>query len=164
MKLCPVCQYMGLVLKADGTTMDLTLKDVLYIPKLKVNKFSLTKALETQGVKLSSQGQLISLINGQHEICFDKVFKHGSGRLLGIDFHPNPINIAVTVQTLDINTVYILFGHPNSQVLLLQHRSMVSRQRAPQCLFQLCHLQSQTEEHEPDYLTSVHRNWREDQH
>jgi hypothetical protein len=30
-------QYKGLALKADGTTMDLTLKDVLYIPKLMVN-------------------------------------------------------------------------------------------------------------------------------
>jgi hypothetical protein len=30
-------QYKGLALKADGTTMDLTLKDVLSIPKLKVN-------------------------------------------------------------------------------------------------------------------------------
>jgi hypothetical protein len=38
--------YKGLVLNA---TMDLTLKDVFYIPRL-----SLTKALETKGVQLSS--------------------------------------------------------------------------------------------------------------
>jgi hypothetical protein len=93
-------QYKGLVLKADGTTMDLTLKDVLYIPKLTKNLFSLTKALENKGVKLSSQGQLISLIYSPHEICFDKVFKHGSGCLLGIDIQPNPYHIAVTAQTL----------------------------------------------------------------
>jgi hypothetical protein len=37
-------QYKGLVLKADGTNMDLTPKDVLHIPKLIVNLFSLTKA------------------------------------------------------------------------------------------------------------------------
>jgi hypothetical protein len=37
-------QYKGLVLKADGFSMDLTLKDVLYISKLMVNLFSLTKA------------------------------------------------------------------------------------------------------------------------
>jgi hypothetical protein len=110
-------KYKGLVLKGDGTTMDLTLKDVLYIPNLMVSLFSLTKALETKGVKLSSQGQIISLIYGPHVICFDKVFKHGSGRLLGIDIHPNPNHIAVTAQTVDINTVHNIFGHPNSQVL-----------------------------------------------
>jgi hypothetical protein len=97
--------------------MDLTLKDVLYIPKLMVNLISLSKALETQGVKLSSQSQLISLIYGPHEMWFDKVFKHGPGRLLGIDIHPNPNHIAVTAQTLDINTVHNIFGHLNAQVL-----------------------------------------------
>jgi hypothetical protein len=47
--------YKGLVFKPDGRTMDLRLKDVLYIPKLMVNLFSLTKALETKGVQLSSK-------------------------------------------------------------------------------------------------------------
>jgi hypothetical protein len=102
-------QYKGIVLKADGTKMDLTLKGVLYIPKVMVNLFSLTKALESPGVKFSGQGQLISLIIGPHEICFDKVFKHGSGRLLGIDIHPNPNHIAATAQTIDINTDHDYF-------------------------------------------------------
>jgi hypothetical protein len=97
--------------------MDLTLKDVLYTPRLMVNLFFLTKALETQGVKISSHGQLISLIYGPHEICLDKVFKHGSGQLLGIDIHPNPNHSAVTAQTLDIKTVHNIFGHTNCQVL-----------------------------------------------
>jgi hypothetical protein len=43
--------YKGLVLKPDGSTLDLTLKDVLYTSKLMVNLFSLTKAL---GLKFSS--------------------------------------------------------------------------------------------------------------
>jgi hypothetical protein len=47
--------YLGIVIKPDGSTMNLTLKDVLYIPKLMVNLFSLTKALETKGVQLSSK-------------------------------------------------------------------------------------------------------------
>jgi hypothetical protein len=72
MSIVSIGQYKGLVLKADGTTMHLTLKDVLNIPKLIVNLFSLTKALETKGVKLSSQGLIISLIYGPHEICFEK--------------------------------------------------------------------------------------------
>jgi hypothetical protein len=80
--------YQGIVIKPDGNKMNLTLKDVLYIPKLIVNLFSLTKALEAKGVQRSSKGQLISLKIGTHEIFFDKVFKHGSGRLLGIEIHP----------------------------------------------------------------------------
>jgi hypothetical protein len=60
--------YKGLLLKPDGSTMDWTLTDVLYIPKLMVNLFSLTKALETKGVQLSSKGPLISLKISTHEI------------------------------------------------------------------------------------------------
>jgi hypothetical protein len=44
-------------------------------------------------------------------------FKNGSGRLIGIEIHPNPQHIAANVQTLDINTVHNMFGHPKSQVL-----------------------------------------------
>jgi hypothetical protein len=47
--------YKRLDLKPDGSTMDLTLKYILYTPKLMVNIFSLTKALEANGVQLSSQ-------------------------------------------------------------------------------------------------------------
>jgi hypothetical protein len=109
--------YQGIVIKPDENTINLTLKDILYIPKLMVNLYSLTKALETKEVHLSSKGQLISLKIGTHEIFFDKVLKHGSGRLLGIEIHLNPNHIAATAQTWDINTVHNMLSHPNSQVL-----------------------------------------------
>jgi hypothetical protein len=47
----------------------------------------------------------------------DKVFKHGSGRLLRIEFHPTPNHIAAKAQTLDINVVHEMFGHPKLQFL-----------------------------------------------
>jgi hypothetical protein len=46
----------------------------------------------------------------------DKVLKDGSG-LLGIEIHPNPNDIAVSAQTLEMNTVHKMVGHPNAQVL-----------------------------------------------
>jgi hypothetical protein len=69
----------------DGTSVDITLQDVLYIPKLIVNVFSLTKAIETKGAVLSGKGQLISLTLGNTEIVVDKFFKHGLVPLLGIE-------------------------------------------------------------------------------
>jgi hypothetical protein len=87
------CHYKGLVLKKDGTSVDITLQDDLYISKLMVNLFSLTKAIENTGVALSSKGQKISLTVGSAEIFFIKIFKHGSG---GIDIHPIPNHVATT--------------------------------------------------------------------
>jgi hypothetical protein len=86
-------QYKGIVLQKDGTTVDIVLQDVLYIPKLMVN------AIEHTGVSLSSKGQIISLTVGTSKIYFDQVYKNGSGRLLGIEIHPSPSHIAATAQT-----------------------------------------------------------------
>jgi hypothetical protein len=57
-------QYKGIVLQKDGTTVDFVLQDFLYIPKLMVNLFFLTKAIEHTGVSLSSTGQITSLTVG----------------------------------------------------------------------------------------------------
>jgi hypothetical protein len=69
-------QYKGIVLQKDGTPADNVFQDVLYITKLMVSLFSLTKAIEHTGVSLSSKGQIISLTIGTTENYFDKVYKH----------------------------------------------------------------------------------------
>jgi hypothetical protein len=61
-------QYKGIVLQTDGTTVDIALQDVLHIPKLMANMFSLTKAIENTCVALSRIGQIISLTDGITEI------------------------------------------------------------------------------------------------
>jgi hypothetical protein len=52
-------QYKGIALQKDGTTVKIALQDVLYMSKLMVNLFSLTKAIEHTGVSLSSNGQFL---------------------------------------------------------------------------------------------------------
>jgi hypothetical protein len=110
-------QYKGISIQKDGTTVDIVLQDVLYIPTLMVNLLSLTKSIAHPGVLLSNRGQILSLTVGTTEIYFDKVYKNGLGHLIGIKIHPTPNHIAATSQTLDINVVHEMFGHPNSQVL-----------------------------------------------
>jgi hypothetical protein len=44
----------GVVMQKDGSSFEVILQDVLYIPKLMVNLFSLTKAISTKGVQLST--------------------------------------------------------------------------------------------------------------
>jgi hypothetical protein len=116
MRLCQV--FLRSILRQnDGTTSDITLQVVLFIPKLMVNLLSLTKAIKNTGVALSSKCQIISLNVGTTEIYFDKAFKHESWCLLGIEIYPTANHIAATAQTLDINALHERFGHRNSQVL-----------------------------------------------
>jgi hypothetical protein len=140
-------QYKRIVLQKDGTTVDVVLQDVLNISKLMVNLFSLTKAIEHTGVSLSSKDQTISLTVDTTEIYFDKVYKHGSGRLLGIEIHHTPNHIPATAQTLDINVVHEISGHPNSQVSAATAAKYgFHTEKRSSCLLQLCHPQSQPEE------------------
>jgi hypothetical protein len=105
----------GHILQTDGTSMDLTLQYFSYVQKMMVILFSLAKFIEPEGAELSSKGQNIYLTLGTTKIFFDKVFKHGFGGLLGIEIHPTPNHIAATSQTLDINCIHEMFGHPNSK-------------------------------------------------
>jgi hypothetical protein len=73
--------YKGLVMQKDGSSFEVILQDVLYMPKLMVNLFSLTKEISTKGVQLSNKGQIITLKIGKNEIFFDTIFQHGSGQL-----------------------------------------------------------------------------------
>jgi hypothetical protein len=109
--------HKGLDMQKDSTSFVVILQDVLYIPKLMVNLFSLTKAISTKGVQLSNKGQIITLKIGKIEIFFGTIFQHGSGQLLGIELYPIPSHIAATANPLDINKLHTMFGHPNSQVL-----------------------------------------------
>jgi hypothetical protein len=52
-------QYNGIFLQKYGTSVDITLQDLLSFPKLTVNLCSLTKAIEITGVTLSSKEQII---------------------------------------------------------------------------------------------------------
>jgi gag-polypeptide of LTR copia-type len=82
--------YHGTVSQQDGTTMEIMLKDILYVPDLWVNLFSITKAITNPSVQLSNDKELIKLkIGDSQQILFDKVFKCGSGQLVGVDIKPN---------------------------------------------------------------------------
>jgi hypothetical protein len=65
----------GLALQKDGTSVDTTLHTLFYIPKLMLNLFSLTKAIETKYAALSSKGQIISLTLGTTEVIFLQIFQ-----------------------------------------------------------------------------------------
>jgi hypothetical protein len=105
--------YKGPVLQQDGTSVEITLQDVLYIPNLIVNLFSLSKAIETRLAALSSTGQINSLTFGTAKIFLAKSSNMVQDVPLGLKYIPH----AATAQTLDINVVGEIFGHPILQVL-----------------------------------------------
>jgi hypothetical protein len=60
--------FKGLVTQKDGSTFPITLEDVLYIPDLYVNIFSMTRVLKNKTVDFKREKGTIALI-------FDKIIK-----------------------------------------------------------------------------------------
>jgi len=59
--------YHGTVSQQDGTTMEVMLLDVLYVPDLWVNLFSITKSITNPLVKLTNERELIKLNIGDDQ-------------------------------------------------------------------------------------------------
>jgi hypothetical protein len=81
--------YHGLVTQEGGRTVCITLEDVLYIPDLYINLFSMTKVLNNPSIDIKIDKGTIALISIKHnKIFFDKKIPVGKGMLIGFDIPP----------------------------------------------------------------------------
>jgi hypothetical protein len=72
------------VTQKDGSTFPITLEDVLYIPDLYVNLFSMTHVLKNKTVDFQREKGTIALIyDKDHKLLFDKNIEVGRCKLLG---------------------------------------------------------------------------------
>jgi hypothetical protein len=71
------------VIQLNDSSVNVTLKEVKFVPELWVNLFSISKALKN-GFDLSNKGLMISLKKGSVFITFDRVIKTVNGSISGI--------------------------------------------------------------------------------
>jgi hypothetical protein len=65
--------YHSLVTREGGRTVRITLEDVLYIPDLYINLFSMTKVLTNSSIEIKKEKVTIAFIINKHkQILFDK--------------------------------------------------------------------------------------------
>jgi hypothetical protein len=62
------------VIQVDGSTLDIMINYVKFLPELCVNLFSVNQALKN-GFKLSNNNENISLTKGSASITFDRIIK-----------------------------------------------------------------------------------------
>jgi Reverse transcriptase (RNA-dependent DNA polymerase) len=108
--------YRGVSTNPDGSTVLITLYDVLYVPQLKVNLLSITKCMSNPSVTLFGSSTSLALQFGQHTLIFGKELLHGSGKLYATDIVPNPPS-ETTHLTLTYNAYHSMLGNPNSHVV-----------------------------------------------
>jgi hypothetical protein len=105
------------VIQLNGSSVDVTLKEVKYVPELRVNLFSISKALKN-GFDLSNKGLMISLKKGSVSVTFDKVIKTVNRSISGIKmttYDPSVAYLAkgslTAIKEIDVNKFYEMIGH-----------------------------------------------------
>jgi hypothetical protein len=71
------------VIQVNGSTLDIVINDVKFLPELCANLFSVIKALKN-GFKFSNENENISLTNGSASITFDRIIKSLDRTVSGI--------------------------------------------------------------------------------
>jgi hypothetical protein len=109
--------FKGTLHNTDGTSFPLILTDVLYVPDLWLNFFSITKAIQHDTVKLGSSHGNMTLTVGPHQLTFDQTYPTGPGRILGITMLPHcNKHVHLTATPIAIDIFHQQLGHPDFQV------------------------------------------------
>ena len=106
------------IVQKDGSSLDVVLYPYKHVPKLHVNLFSITKALQS-GWQISNKKMEITLQRKSNKIVFDHTFKTDHGILCGVRMVPRyegrNANHAYTA--FDINKMHRIFNHASIDVL-----------------------------------------------
>jgi hypothetical protein len=105
------------VIQVDGSTLDIVINDVKFLPELCVNLFSVNKALKN-GFKLSNKNENISLSKGSASITFDRIIKSLYGTVSGVKMVYLDSPIAYVDQykldsgkSVNVNKFHEIIGH-----------------------------------------------------
>ena len=104
--------YKGWVIQhGSNKSFPITLEDVLYIPKLYINLFSMTKVLNNPDIDIMKCNNTVALIiNKRQHLIFNRTIMIGKGRLLGVDIPPLRENVHAAV---DYTKLHGRLGHPH---------------------------------------------------
>jgi hypothetical protein len=105
------------VIQKDGSTQDIILTEVKYVPELWVNLFSIGKALQN-GFDIGNKGIKIFLVKGNTRIVFDRIMPTSKGFVVGIEMLPTTQgqgNVAIVAmdkgKKVNVNDLHVLLSH-----------------------------------------------------
>jgi hypothetical protein len=105
------------VIQFNGSTLDIVINDVKFLPELCANLFSVNKALKN-GFKISNKNENISLTKGSASVTFDRIIKSLDGTVSGIKMVYLDSSTAYITQnkldsgkSVDVNKFHEIIGH-----------------------------------------------------
>jgi hypothetical protein len=110
------------VIQIDGSTFNIILHDVKFVPNLWVNLFSINQALK-KGNMISNDELTISLSKGLTKVTFDRVFRAKDGAVSGVKMiaYNDPVIYSAVSMDLkkgvEIKKFHKILGHCSSDKL-----------------------------------------------
>jgi hypothetical protein len=105
------------VIQVNGSTLDIVITEVKFLPDLCAKLFSVNNAIKNK-FDLSNEGENISLIKGSSSITFDRIIKSLDGTVSGIKMVSLESSSAYVAQnkldsckSIDVNKFHEMIGH-----------------------------------------------------
>jgi hypothetical protein len=110
--------FFGYHLNKEEKSIDLTLHDVLLVPDLWVNLFSITKATSAKNCQVICEDNLITVNTNSEQLHFNKSLPHGAGKIMATEFysHTECANLVLKKTTYD--DLHKKLGHPHKQAVI----------------------------------------------
>ncbi len=110
------------IMQKDGSSREVTLTGIKFVPNLFYKLFSITKALE-KGLNIGYDGKQIYLKSNNFKMTFDQVFNTATGYVLGIKMAQQARDIAQlnleSGKAININRYHEILNIFSANMLLL---------------------------------------------
>ena len=103
-------KWKGYIEQVDGTTRKVILDEVVFVPGLCVNLFSLTKAMKN-GYKIGNDEKVITLTKNNTEIKFDRIQTTKVGYLVGIKMIADDNEEQAELAGIGFDQAHQMLGH-----------------------------------------------------
>jgi hypothetical protein len=109
--------FHGYYINSEDKQVPITLQDVLLVPDLWVNLFSVTKAMENNKSKIIGENDIITVqARNSEQVHFNKVLPHGDGKILATEFYTTTACANPVLKT-SYNDLHHKLGHANKQTV-----------------------------------------------
>jgi hypothetical protein len=109
---------MGYHLSKDNKNIELILQDVLLVPDLWVNLFSITKATSTKNCKVICEDNLITNNSNSEQLHFNIALPHGEVKIISTEFFSNTECANLVLKKTTYAELHQKLGHPHKQAVI----------------------------------------------
>ena len=110
--------FQGFHTNKNGKEVEVTLSDVLLVPDLWVNLFSVTKATSKGKCKVICEDSLITVETDKDNIHFNTALEHGDGILMATDLYTNSECANLVLKKTTYEDLHQKLGHPHKQAVI----------------------------------------------